>query len=358
MSTLNLILTEAGIARFTAAQLGDPIDLTVAAIGLTAQDFYAAPTLTALPGEHRRVTAVSGAVVGDNTAHIVMLDADPVSYTVRGFGLFLADGTLLAAYGQPTPIVEKSVATNLHLPLDLAFPTSAIDRLTFGSTDFLNPPATSERKGVVELATLAEAQAGDAQRVTTGAIVKAMLAAAIQGVTGSVADFIASVSQALDGLAARTAYGAGLVKGGGRNDTNRTFTVDAANGAAVRVGTALDLAVTPAALKDAGVIYVVRSNLAAQGGYREWSDGFIEQWGYIDGAITGEPSIPIAFPIAFKAECFGVSGTVRNTTASNSGSHLVQEVSVSLEGAVVFLQSDNTNTQDAAGGFRWRAEGR
>lgn len=176
MSALKLILTDAGMERFTAAQLGNPIDLTVAAIGLTAQDFYAAPTLTALPGEFRRINAVSGAVVGDNTAHIVMRDDAEIGYTVRGFGLILADGTLLAAYGQPTPIVEKSPAVTLHLPLDLAFPTAAINNLTFGDANFLNPPATTTKKGVVELATITEARAGmDPTRVPSVAGVQAML---------------------------------------------------------------------------------------------------------------------------------------------------------------------------------------
>jgi microcystin-dependent protein len=176
MTALRLVLTKAGITRFAAAQLGDPIDLTIAAIGLTAADFIAAPTLTALPGEFRRVTAVSGIVAGDNTVHIVMQDAEEVSYTVRGFGLILADGTLLAAYGQSTPIVEKPLAGTLYLPLDLAFPTTAINSLTFGSTNFLNPAATTTKKGVVELATKTEGRAGeDPLRVPPVAVVQAML---------------------------------------------------------------------------------------------------------------------------------------------------------------------------------------
>lgn len=176
MTALRLVLTKAGITRFAAAQLGDPIDLTVAAIGLTAADFIAAPTLTALPGEFRRVTAVSGIVAGDNTVHIVMQDAEEVTYTVRGFGLILADGTLLAAYGQSTPIVQKPLAGTLYLPLDLAFPTTAINSLTFGSTNFLNPAATTTKKGVVELATKTEGRAGeDPLRVPPVAVVQAML---------------------------------------------------------------------------------------------------------------------------------------------------------------------------------------
>jgi len=200
MTALKLILTQAGITRFAAAQMGDPIDLTVAAIGLTAQDFYAAPTLTALPGEHRRIAAVSGAVVGDNTVHIVMRDDEEVGYTVRGFGLILADGTLLAAYGQPTPIFEKSPATTLHLPLDVAFPTAAINSLTFGDANFLNPAATTKKKGVVELATKTEGRAGeDATRVPPVAVVQAMLEQRLPA--GSILQWFGAADTVPDGWA-------------------------------------------------------------------------------------------------------------------------------------------------------------
>ncbi|PTW44685.1 microcystin-dependent protein [Sphingomonas faeni] len=200
MTALRLVLTKAGITRFASAQLGDPIDLTIAAIGLTAADFIAAPTLTALPGEFRRVTAVSGIVAGDNTVHIVIQDAEEVTYTVRGFGLILADGTLLAAYGQPTPIVEKPLAGTLYLPLDLAFPTTAINSLTFGSTNFLNPAATTTKKGVVELATKTEGLAGeDPLRVAPVAVVRAMLEQHVP--TGSILQWFGAVDSVPKGWA-------------------------------------------------------------------------------------------------------------------------------------------------------------
>ncbi len=347
MTALTLTMTTAGLGRFTAAQASDDIDLTIATVGLTASAFVVAPTLTALPGEFRRIATIAGSAIGDNLVHMIVRDEAALAYDVRGFGLFLQDGTLFAVYGQATPIAGKSVASTLLLALDIAFPTSDITQLTFGDTNFLNPIATSETKGVVELATLPEAEAGDTTRATTGAVVKAMIATAID-----------AVGEAIDGLIRRTIYGAGLVKGGGDGSANRTLTVDAATAAQLRAGVASDAAATPAGLAAAGFAYVVRSNLVSQGGYREWSDGYIEQWGFVDGNITNEQAYQIAFPIPFVAECFGIRGTARNTSQSASGSHQVQEVSVALTGAVVFLQSDQSTTSDAAGGFRWRATGR
>lgn len=176
MIPLKLVMTTAGLGRFTAAQADNGVDLTVTMVGFSNADFVAAPTLTALPGEFRRINTVSGESVGDNVVHMTVQDEAEVTYTVRGFGLWLGDGTLFATYSQPTPIAEKSTASMLALAIDIVFPEAGVERIIFGDTNFLNPPATTERKGVVELATLAEAKAGDPMRATTGAVVKAMIA--------------------------------------------------------------------------------------------------------------------------------------------------------------------------------------
>ncbi|PJI89069.1 hypothetical protein DAH55_03820 [Sphingomonas koreensis] len=177
---LTLVMTTIGLERFTAAQLDEDVDLTISEVGVTPDAFVVAPTLTALPGEIRRIATVSGTQIGDNKVHLLVRDQAELSYTVRGFGLYLADGTLFAVYGQEDPIVEKSAQSTALLAIDIAFPTGDISDLTFGDTNFLNPPATTAIKGVVELATNAEAMAGDDQeRAITPAALKAAISAAI-----------------------------------------------------------------------------------------------------------------------------------------------------------------------------------
>jgi len=302
---LTIIMTNAGLARFTAAQLGEPVDLTVATIGLTNNDFVAAPTLDALPGKFRTISTISGEAIGDNVIHLVLRDDDEAAaYTARGFGLFFADGTLFAAYGQSTQLFSKSVQSSFMAAIDLAFPTPDIDRLTFGDANWLNPPATTETAGVVQLATLELANAGDTRRPTTGAIVKAMIADAVAAMQAVVDDALDLFGQALDGLAARTVYGSGLVTGGGRNDTNRTLDVSAATGTDVRTGTATNLAVTPAALGAAGAVYVVAQSLAGGSGYRVWSDGLKECWGAI--GVPANAVVTVDLPVAHTESCVPV----------------------------------------------------
>jgi microcystin-dependent protein len=179
MIPLKLVMTTAGLGRFTAAQSDAGVDLTVTQVAFTATAFVAAPTLTALPGEFRRVSTVSGEAAGDNLVHMTVQDDAELTYTVRGFGLFLGDGTLFATYSQPGVIVEKSSNAMLALVIDIAFPEAGVDRITFGDTNFLNPPATTERRCVIEIATLEEAKAADPGRAVTGAIVMALIGAAL-----------------------------------------------------------------------------------------------------------------------------------------------------------------------------------
>lgn len=285
MIPLKLVMTTAGLGRYTTAQVEDGVDMTIAEVGFSAANFVAAPTLTALPGEFRRVDSVSGASIAENIAHMTVQDEADITYTVRGFGLYLGDGTLFATYSQPTPIAEKSSVSTLALAIDIAFPDAGVENIQFGNTDFLNPPATTDRKGVVELATYDEADAGDAVRATTGAVVKAMISAAVS-----------AVSDAIDGLLARTLYGSGLVKGGGSIGTNLTFTVDSATPAQIRSGVAIDCAITPVGLAAAGAVFVVAQDLSANGGFRVWSDGLKECWGFIPvgPGATATVLMPIA----------------------------------------------------------------
>lgn len=176
MTKLTLMITRAGQARFTAAQLDADINLGIAEVGLTDAPFVSAPTLEALPGEFKRLASISGEQVGDNIVHMTIRDESTDGYTARGFGLFLADGTLFATYAQTDQLFEKSSRAVFLAAIDIAFPAGDVTELVFGNTDFLNPPATMQRKGVVRLATAAEAAAGTAtEQAVTPADLRRML---------------------------------------------------------------------------------------------------------------------------------------------------------------------------------------
>ncbi|MGI8364872.1 gp53-like domain-containing protein [Sphingomonas paucimobilis] len=338
MTALKLTMTTAGLGRFTAAQASDDIDLTIARVGLTATAFVAAPTLTALPGEFKRLATVSGSVEAQNIVHMTVTDDDPVTYTVRGFGLFLADGTLFATYAQATPIGEKSTGAMLALAIDIAFPVAGVENISFGSTNFLNPPGTEGRKGVVELARLDEANAGDATRVTTGAVVKAMIASALDMVT-----------QALAGITARTFYGSGLVKGGGDLTANRTFTVDAASATEVLAGTRGDVAITPAGLA------ALAGSIATNGEF-QIAPGVFVKTGVTQGP-HGEGSVAINFATPFPNVCLIAVGVAINASGRIECDSYVQERALSPATFTAFVQKQAADSANIDA-IRWIAVGR
>ena len=176
MSGLQITVTQAGRAALVNAANTGTLPVQITAIGVTPQAFTPAATHTALPGEIKRLPTFAGAVVADDTIHVTIRDDGPDTYTLRGFGLYLQDGTLFAVYSQAGVILEKSTQAMLLLAVDVRFVEVPATSLAFGDASFINPPATTEVQGVVELATAAETVAGgDSVRAVTPFGMKAAL---------------------------------------------------------------------------------------------------------------------------------------------------------------------------------------
>ncbi|MBX9858993.1 MAG: hypothetical protein K2Y20_05295 [Sphingomonas sp.] len=366
-----LTFTQAGRAAFTAAQLGDDIDLTVTEVGLTDTAFVVAPTLEAVPGEHRRVATISGEAVGDNLVHLIVRDDSAADYGVCGFGLYLADGTLFAVYGQAQRIVQKSALTSLYFALDIAFPAGDVASLTFGDTNFLDPPATTERRGVIEIATGAEAQAGvDQVRAIVPATLKlvldafralvnadiAALQAAFAGyqaaLNASFVDFQNSVNAAIAAITARTVTGGGLATGGGSLAANRVITVTAASAAELRAAADATKAVTPASF---GGLPRSFGNPA----YEVLPGGKCIQSGQVRTGFADQGSTSITFPIAFADTDYDLQLTAIIPSTGDYDNY-PQEIAGtrSTTGVGIYLQDASTGGLGSLTGFNWRAEGR
>lgn len=165
---MRLKITDAGFAKLVNPPNTGTNAVLITQIGLTSTAFAPSGDLTALPGEIKRVATFGGQAVGDDTLHVTIRDDSTTAYSLRGFGLYLADGTLFATYGQTDPIMEKSAASMLLLATDARFTDVDITQIQFGNAEFIYPPATTEVLGVVELATNTEAEdAADTQRAVT-----------------------------------------------------------------------------------------------------------------------------------------------------------------------------------------------
>lgn len=173
-----LQFTTAGRAALVNAQHTGTRTVTVTQIGITEQPFIPDPEGgdTVLPGERKRLDTFGGMCVAPDVIHVTVRDETDDAYSLHGIGLYLDDGTLLCVYGQTKTLLEKSPQALMLLSADMALSDIDATQIQFGSTEFLNPPATVEVQGVVELATDQETIAGhDPARAVTPAALRAAL---------------------------------------------------------------------------------------------------------------------------------------------------------------------------------------
>jgi len=176
MSGLQITITTAGKAAIVNAENTGTAPVRIARIGVTAQAFAPNAGMLALPGEIKRLDTFAGEAVADDTLHLTIRDDSADAYSLRGFGLYLADGSLFAVYGQATVILEKSPLAMMLLATDVRFVEITATSLEFGDTTWINPPATVNVPGVVELADSVETTTGtDTTRAVTPAGLKAAI---------------------------------------------------------------------------------------------------------------------------------------------------------------------------------------
>ncbi|UBB21066.1 tail fiber protein [Stenotrophomonas maltophilia] len=173
---MRMKITNAGRAKLVNGTNTGTNTVLISQIGLTSTGFTPTAAMTQLPGEFKRMTSFGGESVAADTIHVTLQDSSTDKYPLRGFGLYLADGTLFAVYGQADAIMEKASISTLLLSADVVFADIDTAQIKFGSTQFLNPPATESVAGVVELADGPETIAGaDGVRAVTARGLRAAL---------------------------------------------------------------------------------------------------------------------------------------------------------------------------------------
>lgn len=416
MTPLAITLTNAGQAAIVNAQGGGTNAVVIAQLGLSGSAFVAAPTLTALPGEFKRIGPVAGQGVDALTIHLTAQDVSADAYTVRGFGLLLADGTLLGTYAQDEPIFQKAGVSVFLLAFDIKLAAGVAAVINMGATNFAYPPASDTRKGVAEIATVAEVQAGtDPDRIVTplgarsvyvpleqraapggvatldagGKIPSAQLPAIaitdcfpvaslgemlnlvaqrgdlavrtdlgrsymlrvepanilanwlevlspiapVQSVNGKVGAVALGPADVGAAPVSRQLVAAGLVRGGGDQNADRTVDVVRATAADIAAGTSDDVAVTPLALASL-------PKSLTQNGYDAVPGKRVEQWGRFSAIANG--STNVTFPIAFPGECFAVvaSGVTSGGADPVGNPPAVVAASITPAGFTVFSSDD------------------
>ncbi|MFC0685067.1 gp53-like domain-containing protein [Novosphingobium clariflavum] len=334
MSVLVLQLTDAGLA---AVQGASGSDLTVIAdLGLSNTPFVAAPTLTALPGEFKRLDIQSGTAASPNVAHLTAYDTSSDVWNATGFGLFLDDGTLFGTYSAEDTVLSKAGLAFALIAFDIGFSADFAANIAFGNALFVYPPATETTRGVAEIATQAEVDAGtDTQRFVTPARLKTLLANTMSTLTTSVTATLTAMTNSIAAFAARSITGGGLATGGGSLAADRVITVTEASDAEITAGTSASSVVTPRRL---GPI----SMLLARTGYIRFFKLQIA-WGRFTASANASSSV--AFPLAFQNDCASVvvSGVVNGGADSKDNTPAVIASTITTAGFSVFSADDEAD---------------
>lgn len=175
MASIQVVITDAGIAEVTNAESTGTAPVVLSHIGFGSGQYSATKGQTALKSEFKRLETSGGVSVADNAIHVSIHDSSDDEYTVYEMGVFTQSGTLFAVYSQSTPIIEKSTVSHALISLDVVLSNVNPQSITVGDTDFVLNSATTEQQGIVELATADEVIAGsDAHRAVTPAGLKAL----------------------------------------------------------------------------------------------------------------------------------------------------------------------------------------
>lgn len=303
---LQMLITDAGRDALVDAEAAVTGPIEIATIGLTDTPFVMAPTLTAIPGQFKTLDTVAGQEVAPDVIHMTGYDTSADTYDVTGFGLYLTDGTLFAAYSNAGgPVLSKASLAYGLIAVDILFASDDASLITFSGGLFLYPPASETVQGIARFATQAEVDAvadgPDAYRaVVTDKTLRARLAA-----------FFAVVTAALNAFAARTITGAGAAQGGGDLTANRTITVEQALEADIE-GTSNLKVLTPS------ILGLVRS-FTANGRFRLF--GFEVKWGSFSAAANGPTTV--TFPVAFSGgQCFAAIAWGDRQDATDQDNHV------------------------------------
>ncbi|MEW4466303.1 hypothetical protein AB1K62_00545 [Parasphingorhabdus sp. JC815] len=339
MAGFLMTITDAGLDALVDAQGGGSDDIQIVSLGLSNMPFVASRTITALPGEFKLVTTVTGLPVAENIIHLTAYDTSSDTYDVTGFGLYLADGTLFAVYSSETdPVLSKAALAFALFSHDISFDNSAAANITFGSAAFTYPPASETVKGIAEIADNGEADAGtDDTRIMTPKKVGRVLDALAQAINGTINALSTSLNAAINALRNRTITGSGLVTGGGDLTANRVLTVPKASPADVATGTDDTKALTALALSGLPRNLTQNGHVTLPG-----TGGFMIQQGRFTASANG--TTPVLFPVSFQTACFSVviSGDPASGGAQQDNSPGVVTSSITASGFSAYSAHDSS----------------
>ncbi|WP_110687018.1 gp53-like domain-containing protein [Salinicola aestuarinus] len=174
--SIQFTITDAGRAALIDADHDGTNALQIAEVALGRGRYTPSPEQTELREPIKRIDTIAGEAVAADTLHVTVQDEGGDTYSVGEIGLITDGGVLFGVTSQSDWIIEKAEPTTLLLATDVVFASLDVSTIQFGDAAFLNPPATTEIKGIIEIATQEEVDAGnDRLRAVVPRTLKALI---------------------------------------------------------------------------------------------------------------------------------------------------------------------------------------
>lgn len=249
---MDIVITKAGLQSLVNAEQTGTASVVISQIAFGSGQYSATDTQISLQNEIKRLPVISGGTDDDHSIHVAVQDNSSDSYSVYEFGIFLEDGTLFAVYSQTgNPVLQKTISSVAQFECGITFEDVNVQSVSFGQVAFSYPYASDSKPGIVEIASVAEAQEGtDDSRAITPATLR--LVTATEKRKGVVS--LATIDEAKSGTDSSKAVTPEGVKEAIQNTAatdSRKGVVELATVAETQAGTDSQRAITPYTLSRA-----------------------------------------------------------------------------------------------------------
>lgn len=180
---MDFVLTTAGLqALINASETGTEA-VQITHIGVGSGKYTPEKGQTALQALIKKIPIIEGGQAGDNAIHLAARDDSEDVYDAFEVGVFLADGTLFAVSSQQTAVISKPSLATALLAIDIAVVGADVSSVTFGAVSYSFTAATTERPGIVQMATADEVAAGveEARAVSPAALASRLATEVLAG---------------------------------------------------------------------------------------------------------------------------------------------------------------------------------
>ena len=170
MNAFKIKLTTAGLAALVDENNIGTAALQITTLELGSNFYDPSASQNSLQASIKTLNTFGGVAVDNGIIHISIRDESNDAYELGEIGLRTGTGVLLGIVSSAEGLITTKGANDVLLvAADLAITDADISNIVFGETNFIYQPGTEDKEGIYELATDAEVDAAEANKVIDAA---------------------------------------------------------------------------------------------------------------------------------------------------------------------------------------------